>query len=97
LWPSFAGPHWSIKEKVLPSDCKLRRVKHLNNIIEQHHRCIRRRWRAMQCFRSFHTTGRTIEGVEVLHMLGKGQVKRVNGGDSAVQARFVESLLGSAA
>jgi transposase-like protein len=45
----------SIKEKVLPSDCKLCRVKYLNNVIEQDHRAIRRRWRAMQCFRSFHT------------------------------------------
>ena len=45
----------SVAEKVLPSDCKLRRVKYLNNVIEQDHRAIRRRWRAMQCFRSFHT------------------------------------------
>jgi len=37
----------SVKEKVLPSDCKLRRVKYLNNVIEQDHRAIRRRWRAM--------------------------------------------------
>jgi len=54
----------SIKEKVLPRDCKLRRVKCLNNVIEQDHRFIRRKWRAMQCFRSFHTAERTIEGVE---------------------------------
>jgi IS6 family transposase len=40
----------SVKEKVLPLDCKLRRVKYLNNVIEQDHRCIRRRWRAMQCY-----------------------------------------------
>ena len=46
----------SIRKKVLPSDCKLRRVKYLNNVIEQDHRVIRRRWRAMQCFRSFHTS-----------------------------------------
>src|SRR5437588_2531434 len=39
----------SVKEKVLPSDCKLRRVKYLNNVIEQDHRAVRRRWRAMQC------------------------------------------------
>jgi DDE domain len=45
----------SVEEKILPSDCKLRRVKYLNNVIEQEHRAIRRRWRAMQCFRSFHT------------------------------------------
>jgi transposase, IS6 family len=37
----------SVKEKVLPSDCKLRRVKYLNNVIEQDHRAVRRRWRAM--------------------------------------------------
>ena len=37
----------SVKEKVLPIDCKLRRVKYLNNVIEQDHRAIRRRWRAM--------------------------------------------------
>ena len=44
----------SVKEEVLPPDGKLRRVKYLNNIIEQDHRAIRRRWRAAQCFRSFH-------------------------------------------
>ena len=37
----------SVKETVLPSDCKLRRVKYLNNVIEQDHRAVRRRWRAM--------------------------------------------------
>jgi hypothetical protein len=42
----------SAEEKVLPADCKLRRVKYLNNVIGRDHRAIRRRWRAMQCFRS---------------------------------------------
>jgi transposase, IS6 family len=50
----------SMKEKVLPFDCKLRRAKYLNNVIEQDHRAIRRRWRAMQCFRSFHAAERTL-------------------------------------
>jgi transposase, IS6 family len=87
----------SIKEKVLPADCKLRRVKYLNNVIEQDHRAIRRRWRAMQCFRSFHTAERTIEGIEAAHMMAKGQVKRLDGKDAAVQAKFVASLFGVAA
>jgi transposase-like protein len=87
----------SVKEKVLPQDCKLRRVKYLNNVIEQDHGAIRRRWRAMQCFRSFHTAERTIEGVEAAHMMRKGQVKRLDGRDSAGQAKFVESLFGVAA
>jgi transposase, IS6 family len=87
----------SIREKVLPADCKLRRVKYLNNVIEQDHRFIRRRWRAMQCFRSFHTAERTLEGVEAAHMMRKGQVKRIDGRDAVGQAKFVASLFGVAA
>ena len=87
----------SVKENVLPSDCKLRRVKYLNNVIEQDHRAVRRRWRAMQCFRSFHTAERAIEGIEALHMMRKGQVKRLDGRDAVGQAKFVVSLFGVAA
>jgi transposase-like protein len=87
----------SIKEKVIPSDCKLRRVKYLNNVIEQDHRVIRRRWRAVQCFRSFHTAERTLEGVESMHMLRKGQVKRLDGRDAVGQVKFIESLFRIAA
>lgn len=87
----------SVKEKVLPADCKLRRVKYLNNVIEQDHRFIRKRWRSMQCFRTFHTAERTLEGVEAAHMMRKGQVKRLDGRDSAGQAQFVAGLFGVAA
>ena len=87
----------SVKEKVLPSDCKLRRVKYLNNVIEQDHRAVRRRWRACQCFRSFHTAERALEGIEAMNMMRKGQVKRLGGRDSAGQAQFVASLFGVAA
>src|SRR3712207_2924764 len=87
----------SVNEKVLPRNCKLRRVKYLNNVIERDHRAIRRRWRAMQCFRSFHTAERTIGGVEAMHVMRKGQVKRLGGRDSVGQARFVASLFGIAA
>lgn len=84
-------------EKIIPEDCTLRRTKYLTNIVEQDHRFIRRWWRAMQTFRSFHTAERTLEGVEALHMLHKGQVKRLAGRDAAGQAKFVESLFGFAA
>ena len=87
----------SVREKVLPPDCKLRRVKYFNNVIEQDHRAIRRRWRAAQCFRSFHTAERAIEGIEALHMMRKGQVKRLDGRDTVGQAEFVRSLSGGAA
>lgn len=87
----------SLKEKVLPFDCELRRVKYLNNVIEQDHRAIRTRWRAMQCFRSFPTAERTLEGIESLHMMRKGQVKRLDGRDAVGQAKFVKSLFSVAA
>ena len=51
----------------------------------------------MQVFRSFHTAERTLEGVEALHMMGKGQVKRLDGRDAIGQARLVEGLFGVAA
>jgi hypothetical protein len=38
-----------------------------------------------------------LEGIEVLHMMRKGQVKRLDGRDAVGQARFVESLFEVAA
>jgi transposase, IS6 family len=68
--------------------------KPLNNVIEQDPRTIRRRWRVKQCFRSFHTAERTLEGVEAMHMVRKGQVKRLDGRDGVGQAKFVANLFG---
>ena len=51
----------------------------------------------MPCFRSFHTAERTLEGVEAMHMMRKGQVKRSAGRDAIGQAKFVKSLFGIAA
>ena len=81
----------------MPQDCKLRRVKYLNNVIEQDHRFINRKVRASQCFKHFHTGERTLEGVEAVNMMRKGQVKRLAGSDAMGQARFVASLFQIAA
>lgn len=51
----------------------------------------------MQVFRSFHTAERTLVGIESMHMMRKGQVKRLGGKDPMGQAKFVESLFGVAA
>ena len=51
----------------------------------------------MQGFRSFHTAEKTLEGIEALHMIRKGQVKRLGGRDGAGQAKFVANLFGIAA
>jgi transposase-like protein len=84
-------------EKIVPRDCKLRRVKYLNNVIEQDHRFVKKKVRASQCFKSFHTAERTLEGIEAVNMIRKGQVKRLAGSDSQGQAKFVASLFGVAA
>jgi hypothetical protein len=39
-------------ERIVPKDCKLRRVKHLNSVIEQDHRLVKKRVRASQCFKA---------------------------------------------
>jgi transposase-like protein len=84
-------------ERVLPHDCKLGRVKYLNNIIEQDHRFIKKRVRACLGYRSFDTAERTIQGVEAMNMMRKGQVKRLDRSDAMGQAKFVASLFQIAA
>ncbi|MFL6283817.1 MAG: DDE-type integrase/transposase/recombinase, partial [Pyrinomonadaceae bacterium] len=54
----------SQEEKIVPKDCKLRRVKYPHNVIEQDHRFIKKKVRASQCFKRFHTAERTLEGIE---------------------------------
>jgi transposase-like protein len=82
----------SQEERIVPKDCQLRRVKYLNNVIEQGHHFIKKKVRASQCFKSFHTAERTLEGIESVNMLRKGQVKRLAGSDAQGQAKFVASL-----
>jgi transposase-like protein len=84
-------------ERIVPKDCKLMRVKYLNNVIEQDHRFIKKKVRASQCFKRFHTAERTLEGIESMHMMKKGQVKRLDGSDARGQAKFVLSLFQVAA
>jgi transposase-like protein len=87
----------SQEERVVPQDCQLRRVKYLNNVIEQDHRFIKKKVRASQCFKSFHTAERTLEGIEAVNMMRKGQVKRLSGNDVQGRAIFVASLFQIAA
>jgi transposase-like protein len=65
----------SQEDKTLPADWLLRRVKYLNNVIEQDHRFIKKKVRASQCFESFHTAERTLEGIEAMNMMGRGRSK----------------------
>ncbi len=89
---------YSQAERVVLYDCKLRRIKYSNNIIQQDPRAVRRKRRAAQCFRTFHGAERTmIEGVYAMRMFHKGQVNKLDGTGAMVQAQFVASLFGVAA
>ena len=66
-------------------------------MIEQAHRFLRKKVRAAQCFKSLHPAERTLEGIEAMNMMRKGQVKRLSGNDAHGQAKFVASLFQIAA
>jgi transposase, IS6 family len=74
--------------------CRCRPVRYLNNIIEQDHRALKRRVRASQGFRAFHSAWRTLQGIETMNMIRKGQVRCVPKNDIVGQAVFVGHLLG---
>ncbi len=84
-------------EQIVPKDCQLRRVKYLDNVIDQDHRLVNQQVRSAPCDKSFHTAERTLEGIEVVNMIRKGQVKRLSGHDAIGQAKCVLSLFQIAA
>ena len=53
----------------------LRQAKYLNNLVEQDHRAIKRLTRPMLGFKSFWSAVITLTGIELMHMIRKGQLK----------------------
>jgi transposase-like protein len=74
--------------------CRCRPVRFLNNVVEQDHRSVKRRVRAMQGFRAFHSACRTIQGIETVNMIRKGQVRWLAKGDITGQVAFISNLFG---
>ena len=56
-------------------EIELRQVKYLNNVVEQDHRAIKRQVRPMMGFKSFWSAAVTLAGIELMHMIRKGQLK----------------------
>lgn len=52
---------------------------------------------AFLSYRLFDTAERTLQGVEAMHMMRKGQVKRFDGRDALGQLKFVFRLFQAAA
>ena len=82
--------------RVLPASCELRQSKYLNNLVEQDHRFIKHLVKPGMGFFSFETAWRTLQGYEAMHMIRKGQVQRVNKGETPSQAAFIAELFGVA-
>ncbi len=86
------------EEGTLCRRCRHRPVQYLNNIMEQDHRAIKRRVKAKRSFREFQAARRTIEGYEAMHMIRKGQARRVSDDDDVrKQNQFIDKLFDMAA
>jgi putative transposase len=57
------------------TDVEIRQVKYLNNIVEQDHRAIKRMVKATLGFKAFLSAVITIAGIEIVHMIRKGQLR----------------------
>jgi putative transposase len=66
----------------------VRQIKYLNNIVEQDHRAIKRVTRPMLNFKSFQAARSVLAGVELMHMIRKGQFAIDAGADMSFAEQF---------
>lgn len=62
------------KRNMTSEKIKIRRVKYLNNIVEQDHRSVKRRIAISTGFKEFESAQRTLAGIEIVHIIRKGQI-----------------------
>ncbi len=76
---AYAASHRAVRELKseghLPRRVRLRSCKYLNNIVEQDHRRVKQRVRAMLGFQRFDTATITIGGIELAEKIKKSQFK----------------------
>ena len=63
----------------------IRKIKYLNNIVEQDHRGVKRITRPMLGFKAFDAAQGTLVGIELMHMIKKQQLV-VEEGDEGLTA-----------
>lgn len=84
-------------EGVAPKNTKLRPIKYLNNPMENDHKPTKSKSRYRQWYQSFDTARATIDGMESMRMIQKGQVKYLAKGDVRAQNDFIAGLFNLAA
>jgi transposase-like protein len=83
-------------EIVMPKKTKLRAIKYLNNSMENDHKFTKSKSRYRQLYQSFSTARNTLNGIETMRMIQKGQIRNI-GKDVVKQNQFVRGLFGIAA
>jgi len=71
---------------------KLRQVKYLNNSLEQDHRPVKRQYRFSMGYHSLKTAKNTIDGIESIHMIFKGQIRTISDVNAYDVKIFIEDL-----
>ena len=66
----------------------IRQCKYLNNIVEQDHRAIKRITKPMLGFKDFRCARIILSGIEVMHMIRKGQLQVKEGTPPSAEAQF---------
>lgn len=72
---------------------EVRQFKYLNNIVEQDHRVVKRVIKPMLNFQSFHSAKSILTGIELMHMIRKGQLN-MEGSDKMSFANQFYALAG---
>ena len=67
---------------------EMRQSKYLNNIVEQDHRAVKRITRPMLGFKTFRCARILLAGIEVMHMIRKGQLGATRDRASSVAIQF---------
>jgi len=74
------------KEREVPIE--VRQIKYLNNIVEQDHRAVKRITKPMLGFKSFWAAKAVLAGIELMHMIRKGQLSAEKGKDLSFAEQF---------
>jgi putative transposase len=69
---------------------KIRQSKYLNNLVEQDHWAIKRRTRPMLGFKTFRCARILLTGIELMHMIAKGQMQCAPGTHPSAADQFYE-------
>jgi IS6 family transposase len=93
--PAYPAAVEALKaEGSIPRRVVLRQCKYLNNVIEQDHRTVKKRVWLAKGYGSFQSAWRTLQGIETVHMIRKGQVRWLAKRDAVGQAHFIAELFG---